>query len=253
MDLGLADRVALVTGATGGIGSAIAMRLADEGAHVVLGYHTDAQAAEDLTARLGASGATVTAVAGDMRRPETMRDMVVAAVRLTGRLDILVANAVAWGSRRAGGARFEDVDSAAWEGLISANLISTIELVRHAVRQMRGHQWGRIVLMSSHAARHGRWGHEYYAAAKVGLHGFAKSVAWDIGADNILINVVCPDTTSTPRVLQMLDAAALMRERTARATGNLVQPCDIAGLTAFLCSTANGSITGQVIDVSGGR
>jgi 3-oxoacyl-[acyl-carrier protein] reductase len=248
VDLGLHQRVALVTGATGGIGSSIARRLGEEGAAMALGYHANATAAEEARVRRQ----TVT-VAIDLHRPESLGAAVADVLRQAGRLDVLVANAVAWGARRAPGTGFEDVGADEWEPLIRANLLSAVELVRHAVKPMRAGGWGRIVLISSHAARHGRWGHEYYAAAKVGLHGFARSVAWDLARDNILINVVCPDTTATPRVLKGLDEQTVAREGALRATGRLVEPSDVAALTAFLCSAVNQSITGQVIDVSGGR
>jgi 3-oxoacyl-[acyl-carrier protein] reductase len=168
-------------------------------------------------------------------------------------VDVLVANAMRWGRRRGPGERFEDVAPADWMPVIAENLAPTVRTTQLAVAGMRAAGWGRIALISSHVATDGHHGQEFYGAAKAGLHGFARSLAWDVGPDGVLVNVVCPGLTLTRRVSTGLPEAVRQRETARTASGQLSRAEDIAAAVVFLCSAANRNITGEVLTVAGGR
>ncbi|MFI6317045.1 SDR family NAD(P)-dependent oxidoreductase [Nonomuraea sp. NPDC050556] len=249
MDLGLNGRVVLVTGATGEIGAAIATAFAAEGARVAVAYHSDKDAAIALAERLGQAAA----VPYELADPDSPAAMLAETAERLGPVEVLVANAMRWGRRRAPGERFEDVPPAEWAPVIAENLTPTIRTAQLAVAGMRGGGWGRIALISSHVAVDGHRGQEFYGATKAGLHGFARSLAWDVGQDGVLVNVVCPGLTLTRRVSTGLPAAIQQRETDRTATGRLSRAEDIAAAVVFLCSSANTNITGEVLTVAGGR
>jgi 3-oxoacyl-[acyl-carrier protein] reductase len=251
LDLGLHGRVALVTGATHGIGRDIARAFAAEGAHVALTYRSSADRAADLAGELGADRAQ--ALPYDLADLDGHQDTVRAVVGRWGRLDILVANAVLRPPRRGPQDSFEDVPTTRWAPVITGNLAGVIRTVQCAVAEMRHRKWGRIVLVSSHNALGGGRGQEFYGAAKAGLHGLAASLAWDVGPDGILVNVVCPGLTATDAVLTMLPPQVRENETAQTPTGSLSVPHEVASAVVYLCSAANGNITGETVSVSGGR
>jgi 3-oxoacyl-[acyl-carrier protein] reductase len=253
MNLGLTDRVVLVTGATGEIGMAIAEAFAAEGAKVAVAYHCDQAGATDLAARLGAADGRATAVAYELAEPDSPAAALATVAERLGPAEVLVANAMRWGRRRAPTERFEDVPPADWMPVLADNLAPTIATAQCAVAGMRAGGWGRIALISSHVATDGHRGQEFYGAAKAGLHGFARSLAWDVGPDGVLVNVVCPGLTLTKRVSTGLPAAVRQQETERTATGRLSHAVDIAAAVVFLCSAANRNITGEVLAVAGGR
>jgi 3-oxoacyl-[acyl-carrier protein] reductase len=253
VDLGVAGKSALVTGGTRGIGQAVAEALRAEGARVAIGYHTDAAGARALSGRLGGDAGGACALPYALEDPELAESAVAEVAGRWGSLDILVCSAVRRLPRGEAGARFEDAEPRRWEPVITGDLAATIRLCQAAVGHMRSRGWGRIVLLSSHVVRNGQPGQEFYAAGKAALHGLARSVAFDVGRDGIMINVVCPGLTATDGVLRMLPAELRNREAGRSATGRLSSPQDVASLVAFLCSAANGNITGSVLTVSGGR
>ncbi|ADI09992.1 acetoacetyl-CoA reductase [Streptomyces bingchenggensis BCW-1] len=255
MDLGLEGRTVLVTGATGGIGRATARAFAAQGARVAVAYRQQREAAEAFAAELcgGAGQGQAFAVPYALDDPASPRWVVAAVEQRWGSLDVLVANAWRWGVRRGPRERFEDVPQEEWLPIVSDNLPPAIRTVQCAVAGMRERGWGRIALVSSHNALDGARGQEFYGAAKAGLHGLARSLMWDLGGDGVLVNVVCPGLTSTERVLAGLPGAVRERELAATPTGRLSTPEDIARTLLFLCSAANGNITGEVLTVSGGR
>jgi len=187
MDLGLTDKTALVTGASGDIGAVIARTLAAEGARVALGCHTRRDQAEQLAGQLGAA----MVVTHDLADPASIRAAADALAQRWGRLDILVA--CAWVTP--GWARpdhpAEDTPIAAWHDQMRRNAEGTAFTVQAVLPYMRAAGWGRIVLLSSGAAD-GAPGLEQYAAAKAALHGLARSLARSAGPAGILTNVVMP-------------------------------------------------------------
>jgi 3-oxoacyl-[acyl-carrier protein] reductase len=241
MDLGLKDRAVLVTGATGGIGAAVCRAFAAEGARVTVAYHSSADHAAALAREIDG-----TVVRYALEEPDT----IAAAVQ---DVDVLVANAVRWGRRRTPGTRFEDVPTDEWQPFVAANIAPVLETVQRAVPGMRANGWGRIALVSSHVATDGHRGQDFYAAAKSALHGFARSLAWDVGPDGILVNVVSPGLTATARVLSGLPVPVRDGEIGRTPTGRLSTPEDVANAIVFLCSAANGNVTGETVTVAGGR
>ncbi|HEV2373135.1 MAG TPA: SDR family oxidoreductase [Streptosporangiaceae bacterium] len=252
MDLGLAGRRVIVTGGTSGIGLAVARLFAGEQAKVALTYRNQREAAERLAAEFGGPGQAM-ALRCALDEPGSAEQAVAAADRAWGGLDVVVANAFCRGPRRPPGMPAESVSPGAWRGLVQANLCETMATVLTALPGMRERHWGRVVLISSHIAHDGAPGQEFYGAAKAALHGFARSLAWDTGPDGVLVNVVCPGLTATEGVLTDLPPAIRERETTRTATGQLSTPADVAAAVVFLCSEANGNISGEALTVAGGR
>lgn len=248
MDLGLEDRVVLVTGSSSGIGAAIARMFAKEGARVAITYRDDEAGATRLAEELNGL-----AVCYSLAEPESVESAARTVVAEWGGIDVLVANAVRWAPRRLPDEHFEDVDQSVWRSFLDDNLPPTLRTVQLAVPSMRERGWGRIVLVSSHVALDGHRGQEFYGAAKAALHAFARNLSWDVGPDGVLVNVVAPGLTTTDRVLGGLPEAIRTRETGHTPTGRLSSPEDIAGMVVHLCSAVNGNTTGQVITVAGGR
>jgi len=253
MDLGLSDRTVLVTGATGGIGQAVTRAFAAAGARVAIAYRSARETAEKLAADVEAMGVAALPVRYALDEPDSAARAVAAVEEHLGGVDVLVANAVRWGRRREPGTHFDDVPTAEWEPVIAENLAPTIRTVQRVLPGMRRRGWGRVALISSHVAVDGLRGQEFYGAAKAGLHGFARSLAWDAGPDGVLVNVVCPGLTTTERVLTGLPVPIREREIGHTPTGRLSSPEDVAGAVVFLCSAANGNITAETLTVAGGR
>lgn len=253
METGLNGRTVLVTGASSGIGAAIARAYSLEGARVALTYRSNREDGERLARELGADQDRAMAVRYSLAEPETVTSAVAEVTERWGGVDVLVANAVRWAARRAPDRHFEDVAADDWQAFLDDNLAPTLRTVQLAVSGMRRRSWGRIVLISSHVAHDGHRGQEFYGAVKSALHGFASSLAWDVGPDGVLVNVVCPGLTTTERVLRGLPAEIRERETVRTPTGRLSSPEDTAAAALFLGSAANGNTTGQVVTVAGGR
>lgn len=252
MDLGIADRVALVTGATRGIGLAVARVLAAEGANVAVTYYHDATGAKLVSAELGADQGRSIAVPYALEDPGAAEQALAQVTHSWGRVDIVVHCAVRR-RPRSPGTHFEDVPVDDWDPGLAADLRAAVRLSQLSVSAMRPQAWGRLVLLSSHVVRNGRAGQEFYAAGKAALHGLVRSLAWDAGPSGILANVVCPGLTATDGVLAQLPASVREGEAALTPTGHLSGPADVANAIAFLCSQANRNITGSVLSVSGGR
>ncbi|MDQ3164125.1 MAG: 3-oxoacyl-[acyl-carrier-protein] reductase [Gaiellaceae bacterium] len=233
----LDGKTALVTGASKGIGRAIAIELAAAGAAVVVGYRTGKDDAETLAEELGAR-----AVQADVSDPAEAKRLVEEA----GDLDILVNNA---GLTRDGVlARMADED---WRAVIETNLSSVFYTCRAVSRSMMRRRAGSIVNVSSIVGVHGNWGQTNYAASKAGIIGFTKSLARELGSRNVRANVVAPGYVRT-QLTDVLPEEATQAMLSNTPLGRLGEPSDVAGAVRFLCSDEASFITGEVLLVDGG-
>jgi len=233
----LEGKRALVTGASKGIGRAIAEELARGGAEVVVGYRTGAEEAEELAREIGGR-----AIQADVSSAEDAARLVEEA----GDLDILVNNA---GLTRDGLlARMSDDD---WRTVIETNLSSVFYTCRAVTRPMMKKRGGAIVNVSSVVGVHGNFGQANYAASKAGIIGFTKSLARELGSRNIRANVVAPGYVKTA-LTDVLpeEATAAMIQNTPLA--RVADPHEIAGAVRFLASDQASFITGEVLLVDGG-
>ncbi|HEU5363837.1 MAG TPA: 3-oxoacyl-[acyl-carrier-protein] reductase [Gaiellaceae bacterium] len=233
----LEGKLALVTGASRGIGRAVAEELAHAGASVVVGYRTGKEEAEQLAAAIGGR-----AVQADVSSPDDAKRLVEEA----GDVDVLVNNA---GLTRDGLlARMPDDD---WRTVIETNLSSVFYTCRAVTRPMMKKRGGSIVNISSIVGVHGNWGQTNYAASKAGIIGFTKSIARELGSRNVRANVVAPGYVKTALTEVLPDeATAAMVSQTP--LGRVAEPEEIAGAVRFLASDQASFITGEVLLVDGG-
>jgi 3-oxoacyl-[acyl-carrier protein] reductase len=239
----LTGKTALVTGATGGLGSAIARAFHAQGANVVLSG-TRENVLERLAQELGER---TYAVAANLSDPAAVDGLVEAAETAAGTpLDILVANA---GITRDGLLmRMKDED---WEAVLRVNLESYFRLCRAATRGMMRRRYGRIVGITSVVGVMGNPGQANYAASKAGMIGFSKSLAQEVATRGITVNCVAPGFIESP----MTDALTDQQKAAILATipsGKLGQGADVAGACVYLASEEAGYVTGQTLHVNGG-
>lgn len=240
-----ARRVALVTGASRGIGKSIAVRLAKDGMHVVLASRSIAPL-EEVAAAIRDGGGSASAVAVDVADSEALARAVEEAVKAHGRLDVLVNNA---GITKDGLIlRMSDED---WDSVLDTNLRSAFVAIRAAARAMMKNKYGRIINIASTSGVVGNAGQANYAAAKAGLIGLTKTVARELGGKGITCNAVAPgfiETDMTANLPQAVKDGVLNLMAVKRlGTGE-----DIAGAVAYLAGEGAGFVTGQTLCVDGG-
>ncbi|PUB32333.1 3-oxoacyl-[acyl-carrier protein] reductase [Promicromonospora sp. AC04] len=245
MDTGLQERTVIVTGASGGVGRHIATAFGAEGANVVVTYRNARDEAQKVADEIGDRAVVVQY---DQADPAAAEALVAAAVEATGRVDVLVNNAVAWG----GMAPFDTVPDEEWTGLIRSNIEGAIRLTRAVTPLMRAAGWGRLIHLSSSLATDGAPGAEYYAAAKAALHGFSRSVAFSLGRDgDLLSNVALLGLTRTATNTHIIEEVGqTYGERSP--LGRLLDASEVATAVVWLGSAANTAINGQVIGMTGG-
>lgn len=249
MDLGLDGRTVIVTGASGGIGRHIARGFAAEGADVVMTYRNSRSDAEPVAKEAGERTLLVPFDLGDA---ESARAVAQAALDWTGRIDVLVNNAVHWGTGMDDERPFEDAPDGAWSQELRSNIEGSLRLSREVARTMRRRRWGRLVHVSSTIVPNGLAGGEYYATAKAALHGFSRSAAFSLGRDgDILSNVVLPGLTRTDTNVAITESVG-DQFAAAAPIGRLLDANEVAGPIVYLGSAANTGITGQEVTVSGG-
>jgi 3-oxoacyl-[acyl-carrier protein] reductase len=254
MELGLAGKIALVTGASQGIGRQVALQLAAEGAKVGLTYKSERSKAEGVVREIEGRRGEAIALPMDLGAIDSVRRTVDAARERFGRVDILVNNAVRWSGYLPGKApRFEDIPLEEWRGVIHDNIDGAFAAIQAVVPGMRERKWGRIVNISSGVALDGVVGMSGYATAKSGLHGLTAVLARELGPAGILSNVVVPGITVTEKVEQHLPPELRAQRGNPYPIGRLLGPEEVAPTIVFLCSSANTAVTGEIIRVSGGR
>jgi 3-oxoacyl-[acyl-carrier protein] reductase len=246
--LGLAGKVAIVTGGSRGIGKAIVALLSSLGTKVVVNYVRDEDAATATAAMARDNGAEAVAIQADVSQLNDAERLVSGTLERFGRIDFLICNAGIWE-----GARVESIAEELWNKTIDINLKGTWSVCRAAVPAMKQQKSGRIVIISSTAGQRGEANVSNYAASKGGQIAFMKSLSTELGPFGINVNCVAPGWVETDMTTDVLnDAASLESIQKEIPKGRVATPEDIAGPVAFLCSAWADHITGDVVSVNGG-
>lgn len=235
-----------MTGGSRGIGRAIAMRLANEGASVAVNYRTGEAAARETVSAIEAAGGRAVPVAGDVGVPEQAVDLVAAAIRDLGGLHILVNNAGISADMLT--VRLTEED---WDRVLDTNLKGAFLTSKSALRPMMRQRWGRIINIASVSAFTGNAGQASYASAKAGMVGLTKSVAREVATRGITANVVAPGLIDTEMTEALPpDVRTWMMNQIPMAKAGTV--ADVAAAVSFLASDDASYITGHVLKVDGG-
>lgn len=242
----LADQVALVTGASRGIGRAIARHLAGLGARVFVNYRRDAAAAAETVAAIRAAGGTAELLPFDVADAQAAAEAIAGLLKGTDRLDILVNNA---------GLSIDNLllrlKPEEWDEVIAVNLRGTFACTRAAVRSMLRARYGRIINMSSVVGVMGNSGQAAYAAAKAGVIGFTKAMARELASRHVTVNALAPGLIETDMSAHLPEARRTEYLAVIPA-GRLGTADEVAEVVGFLARREAGYITGQVIGISGG-
>lgn len=240
------SRVALVTGASRGIGRAIALRLADDGMAVAVNYSSNKAAADEVVDLIGAAGGKALAVGANVGLPDDVDAMFASIKDELGPVEVLVNNA---GITRDDLLLRMDLD--AWDDVIQTNLRSVYLCSKAALRSMVRARWGRVISISSVSGTSGNPGQTNYAASKAGMIGFTKSLAKEVASRSITANVVAPGFIETDLTAGLNNAIKDM-VLPSIAMGRFGTSAEIASLVGYLASDDASYITGQTIAVDGG-
>ncbi len=244
--MSLSNRVALITGASRGIGKEIALTLASAGARVAISYRSNRFAAQKAVNELKALRADAWMMETDVTNPQRIKELIDAVIQRFGRLDILVNNVGDFEWKPVFETTFEE-----WHAVIASNLYSAFFGSKHALTQMRKQRWGRIINLGSVGAERafGQAKISAYAAAKAGLVAFSRSLALEEAKYGITVNVVNPPAIDDPEL--SLEEARRMKD-TRFPVGRPPTSQDVAEVVKFFATPEAGFVTGQVINVTGG-
>ena len=246
--LGLADRVAVVTGGSRGIGKAVVALSASFGAHVVVNYVKDEEAATSTVEMARAHGVQALAVRANVSQITEAERLIEQTLEHFGRVDFLICNAGVWE-----GGPVESISEELWDKTLNINLKGTWSVCRAAVPLMKKHRFGRIVIVSSTAGQRGEAYVSNYAASKGGQISFTKSLAPELAGFGINVNCVAPGWVLTDMTAKDLADEALQESITKTIPlGRAATPEEIAGPIVFLCTEWANHITGEVLNVNGG-
>ena len=242
----MTSRIALVTGGTGGIGTAIVKKLADQGHRVATNYRNEEKGLA-WQRQMKDAGYDVILAQGDVSTPEEAEAMVRDVEKQLGPVDILVNNA---GITR--DATFHKMTAQQWQDVINTNLNSVFNVTRPVIEGMRERKWGRIIQISSINGQKGQYGQANYAAAKAGMHGFTISLAQENAKFGITVNTVSPGYIGTDMVMAVPEA---VREKIVAQipTGRLGTPEEIAYAVSFFIPDEASWITGANLSANGGQ
>ncbi|MEU2793369.1 3-oxoacyl-ACP reductase FabG [Streptomyces sp. NPDC007100] len=251
-------RVALITGGTSGIGLAAARALATAG-HAVFVCARSAESVELTVKQLREEGLEAAGTTADVRSPESVKELVAAALAAYGRIDVLVNNA-----GRSGGGVTADVPDELWHDVIATNLTSVFLLTREVLNEsgMRERGWGRVVNIASTAGKQGVVLGAPYSASKHGVVGFTKALGNELAPTGITVNAVCPGYVETPMAQRVREGyaaaygtsedAVLTKFQAKIPLGRYSTPEEVAGLVGYLATDTAASITAQALNVCGG-
>lgn len=242
----LDGKCVIVTGASRGIGKAIALALAGAGAHVLVNYAGRAQAAEETAGQIRAMGRRALVCQADVADPNQVQAMMDLALKEFGRIDILVNNAGITRDNLI--LRMKEAD---WDAVLDINLKGAFNCIKAVARPMVKAKGGRIINVSSVVGLYGNPGQANYAAAKAGLIGLTKAMAKELGSRGITVNAVAPGYIMT-EMTEQINPEAKAKLQESIALSRLGKPEDVAAVVAFLAGEAAGYVTGQVIEVDGG-
>jgi 3-oxoacyl-[acyl-carrier protein] reductase len=247
----LDQRVAIVTGGGHGIGKAYALRLAQEGAKLVIA-ELDEAAAHALAAELNAAGHEAIGLRTDVSDKRSVEAMAQAAIARFGRIDVLVNNAAIFATVPMSRSPFDQIEVEEWDRMMSVNLRGTWLASCAVIPQMRAQGYGKIINISSGTALKGSPSRIHYVTSKAGILGFTKTLANEVGKDNICVNCVAPGSTLSEEnpddgIVKMRQAATA-----TRALKRVQTPEDLTGAVVFFASADSDFITGQTLVVDGG-
>jgi 3-oxoacyl-[acyl-carrier protein] reductase len=246
MRWGLDGKVAMVTGASRGIGRAIALRLAEEGCDVAVNYHRSGATAQEVADEVVRLGRRALVLGADVASSGEVEAMVTAVEDEIGPVDILVNNAGIHKHHKSWEMSVED-----WDRIIDVNLTGTFLTSRLLGPRMAERGWGRIVNISSVVAMSGTDHEAHYAASKAGIHGLTKSLALELSPRGVTVNAVAPGWIRTDMTADTTDQEMVEALRKV-PLGRIGDPEEIASVVAYLASPESGYITGQVLHVNGG-
>ena len=250
MDTGLKDKVAIVGGASQGIGFAIARLFAAEGARVAMVARRREILEESALRVRSETGSEVLAIPADIRVAADCERIVDETCAHFGGLDILVNND---GAPPLG--ELAEFDDAAWDRAVQQNLMSVVRLTRRAIPHMRARGAGRIVNIAALSARQPMPRFGLSVATWAGVIGYSKTLSLEVAADQITVNTICPGRIATGRLSKVFGSGAAATEELVKdiPIGRVGQPEEVAGLVVFLASSLGGYITGTTLAVDGGR
>ena len=240
------DKVAMITGATRGIGKQIALTLANEGYNIVLNYRTENDELKQLKNEIESKNVKCLAVQGDVTNFEDCKQMIESAIKEFGKIDVLVNNAGITKDMLL--ARMKEED---FKQVIDVNLVGTFNMTKNVISYMMKARNGKIINISSVIGIAGNAGQTNYSASKAGIIGFTKSLAKEVASRNILVNAVAPGfiETNMTDVLKQEVKDEIAKNIPLKRMGT---PQDVANVVKFLASEDSSYITGQVISVDGG-
>lgn len=244
--MNLEGKTALISGASRGIGAAVAMELAKSGASVFINYNKSEDKAKKVKEEIEKEGGKAEIVKFDVANPDEVKDSVKGIIKETERIDILVNNA---GLTRDN--IFALMKESEWDEVMETNLKGVFLLTKAVIRPMIKARWGRIVNLTSVAGQYGNPGQANYSASKAGVIAMTKSIARELAPRNITVNAVSPGLVDTDMAMNLPDDA---REAIVSRIpiGRMGTPAEVASAVSFLVSKYADYITGQVVNVNGG-